>query len=69
MNTKIESDLCNKGYYLVKWGFEIDTVRIRRREKGLVKHNYGWISEKEWLDRKPIKIEKPTLWDRITNFI
>ena len=69
MTPEIESDLCDEGYYLVRWGFEIDTMRICRREKGLVKHNYGWISEKEWLSHNPIKIEKPTLWDRITNLI
>jgi hypothetical protein len=61
--------LCETGYYTVKWGFDYQTMRIRRHLNGLVKHNYGWETEKEWLSRKPAKIEHPTLWDRIGNIL
>ena len=61
--------LCEPGYYVVKWGFTLQMMRIRRRVAGFVKHNYGWTTEKEWLGRNPSKIEHPTLWDRVSNFI
>ena len=61
--------LCNIGYYTAKWGYSYQTMRIRRNINGLVKHNYGWETEKEWLNRKPVKIECPTLWDRISNLL
>ena len=61
--------LCEPGYYIAKWGFDHQTMRIHRRIHGMVKHNYGWDTEKEWLSHKPVKIEHPTLWDRISNLI
>lgn len=61
--------LCEKGYYTAKWGFNYQTMRIRRHINGLVKHNYGWETEKDWLSRKPAKIESPTLFDRINNIL
>ena len=59
------SDLCEPGYYLVKWGFDIMVLKIRRRVSGCVKTTYGWCSEKEWLSHNPARIEHPTLWDRV----
>lgn len=61
--------LCGKGYYTVRYGGEYQTMRIRRGINGLLKHNYCWETEAEWLSRKPAKIERPTLWDRISNFL
>jgi hypothetical protein len=58
---------CDPGYYIAKWGFDYQIMRIRRHLNGLVKHNYGWETEKKWLSRTPAKIERPTLWDRISN--
>ena len=65
------SPLCEKGYYVVKCGFGFDyqIMRISRSLNGLVKHDYGWETEKEWLSRRPAKIERPTIWDRIGNIL
>jgi hypothetical protein len=61
--------LCDPGYYIAKWGFDYQPMRIRRRLNGLVKHNHSWETEEEWLSRNPTKIERPTLWDRIGNIL
>ena len=69
MNTEIKSDLFNEGYYLIDRKFGLETTRIRRRVNGAVLHNLGWVTNERWLSFEPIKIENPTIWDRIANFI
>ena len=61
--------LCEPGYYVAKLGFSYQIMRIRRHLNGLVEHGCGWETEAEWISRKPVKIERPTLLDRINCII